>query len=137
MSGVYLPDAQGEDVAAGNRDPLPLEELGPLAPAAYARSWARTCGGWTANYGDLCAVEFTVERGRLWRLGGLPGPARAVPGALLTGRLTAPGPVRTGAPGAEEAGPYGRRRPGRLRSAGLYAPLRHRPVGAAATPPGR
>ncbi|NKY14648.1 PEP/pyruvate-binding domain-containing protein [Streptomyces somaliensis] len=79
-SGVYLPDAQGEDVAAGVRDPLPLEELGRLAPAAYAELGAhlRRLDG---HYGDVCAVEFTVERGRLWLLGVRPG-ARAVPGAL-------------------------------------------------------
>ncbi|URM92352.1 pyruvate, phosphate dikinase [Streptomyces sp. MRC013] len=77
-SGVYLPDAQGEDVAAGVRDPLPLEELGRFAPAVYEELCAhlRRLDG---HYSDVCAVEFTVERGRLWLLGVRPG-GRTVPG---------------------------------------------------------
>ncbi|GGP94249.1 hypothetical protein GCM10010249_10010 [Streptomyces roseolilacinus] len=79
-SGVYLPDAQGEDVTAGVRDPLPLEELDRLAPAAYAelRAHLRRLGD---HYGDVRAVEFTVERGRLWVLGVRPAgqPAGKAP----------------------------------------------------------
>lgn len=69
--GAYLPDAQGEDVTAGVREPLPLEELGRLAPAAYAelRAHLRRLGD---RCGDVGAVEFTVERGRLWVLGTRP-----------------------------------------------------------------
>ncbi len=70
--GVYLPDAQGEDVAAGVRDPLPLEELGRLAPSVYAELCAHL-RRLDDHYGGVCAVEFTVERGRLWLLGARPG----------------------------------------------------------------
>jgi pyruvate,orthophosphate dikinase len=65
--GDYLPDAQGEDVVAGVRDALPLSELENLDPRAYAElgDHLHTL---EAHYRDLCDVEFTVERGRLWIL---------------------------------------------------------------------
>ena len=67
MYGDYLPDAQGEDVVAGVRDALPLSELKALDPRAYVElgDHLRTL---EAHYRDLCDVEFTVERGRLWIL---------------------------------------------------------------------
>ncbi|MFI6654955.1 pyruvate, phosphate dikinase [Streptomyces sp. NPDC050523] len=65
--GDYLPDAQGEDVVAGVRDALPLSELKSLDPRAYAElgDHLRTLEN---HYRDLCDVEFTVERGKLWVL---------------------------------------------------------------------
>ncbi|MCT9084492.1 pyruvate, phosphate dikinase [Streptomyces fulvoviolaceus] len=65
--GDYLPDAQGEDVVAGVRDALPLAELKRLDPRAFVElgDHLRTLEG---HYRDLCDVEFTVERGRLWIL---------------------------------------------------------------------
>ncbi|MFR9800345.1 pyruvate, phosphate dikinase [Streptomyces sp. MS06] len=65
--GDYLPDAQGEDVVAGVRDALPLTELKTLDPRAYVElgDHLRTLEN---HYRDLCDVEFTVERGRLWIL---------------------------------------------------------------------
>ncbi|WP_046585435.1 pyruvate, phosphate dikinase [Streptomyces mangrovisoli] len=65
--GDYLPDAQGEDVVAGVRDALPLSELKTLDPRAYVElgDHLRTLEN---HYRDLCDVEFTVERGRLWIL---------------------------------------------------------------------
>ncbi|MFE0252333.1 pyruvate, phosphate dikinase [Streptomyces sp. NPDC059010] len=67
MYGDYLPDAQGEDVVAGVRDTLPLSELKVLAPSTYIELGAhlRTLED---HYRDLCDVEFTVERGKLWIL---------------------------------------------------------------------
>ncbi|MFF7765090.1 pyruvate, phosphate dikinase [Streptomyces massasporeus] len=67
MYGDYLPDAQGEDVVAGVRDAVPLAELEHLDPRAYAElgDHLRTL---EAHYRDLCDVEFTVERGKLWIL---------------------------------------------------------------------
>ncbi|WP_405577105.1 pyruvate, phosphate dikinase [Streptomyces sp. NBC_01092] len=67
MYGDYLPDAQGEDVVAGVRDALPLSELKILAPGTYIElgDHLRTL---EAHYRDLCDVEFTVERGKLWIL---------------------------------------------------------------------
>ncbi|MEU9390367.1 pyruvate, phosphate dikinase [Streptomyces sp. NPDC048324] len=65
--GDYLPDAQGEDVVAGVRDALPLSELGKLDPEAYA-DLGRHLHTLEDHYRDLCDVEFTVERGKLWVL---------------------------------------------------------------------
>jgi pyruvate,orthophosphate dikinase len=67
MYGDYLPDAQGEDVVAGVRDAVPLAELKNLDPRAYVElgDHLRTL---ETHYRDLCDVEFTVERGRLWIL---------------------------------------------------------------------
>ncbi|MFI7413379.1 pyruvate, phosphate dikinase [Streptomyces sp. NPDC049627] len=65
--GDYLPDAQGEDVVSGVRDALPLSELKTLDPRAYVElgDHLRTLEN---HYRDLCDVEFTVERGKLWIL---------------------------------------------------------------------
>ncbi|MEU6255781.1 pyruvate, phosphate dikinase [Streptomyces sp. NPDC047043] len=67
MYGDYLPDAQGEDVVAGVRDALPLNELKSLDPRSYIElgDHMRTLEN---HYRDLCDVEFTVERGKLWIL---------------------------------------------------------------------
>ncbi|MFF1680071.1 pyruvate, phosphate dikinase [Streptomyces sp. NPDC058256] len=65
--GDYLPDAQGEDVVAGVRDAVPLDALKTLDPRSYDElgQHLRTL---ERHYHDLCDVEFTVERGRLWIL---------------------------------------------------------------------
>ena len=65
--GDYLPDAQGEDVVSGVRDALPLSELKTLDRRAYIElgDHLRTLEN---HYRDLCDVEFTVERGKLWIL---------------------------------------------------------------------
>ncbi|WP_433448403.1 pyruvate, phosphate dikinase [Streptomyces sp. CA-142005] len=67
MYGDYLPDAQGEDVVSGVRDAVPLSELKILDPRSYVElgDHLRTLEN---RYRDLCDVEFTVERGRLWIL---------------------------------------------------------------------
>ncbi|WP_330340234.1 pyruvate, phosphate dikinase [Streptomyces sp. NBC_00557] len=67
MYGDYLPDAQGEDVVSGVRDAVPLSELKTLDPRSYVElgDHLRTLEN---RYRDLCDVEFTVERGRLWIL---------------------------------------------------------------------
>ncbi|GAA2741167.1 pyruvate, phosphate dikinase [Terrabacter aerolatus] len=65
--GDYLPDAQGEDVVSGSRSPMDLSELARREPALHAElsTHLRTL---EEHYRDLCDVEFTVERGRLWIL---------------------------------------------------------------------
>ncbi|POX57264.1 pyruvate, phosphate dikinase [Streptomyces sp. Ru71] len=65
--GDYLPDAQGEDVVAGVRNALPLTDLEQLDPRAYAEL-GRHLRTLEDHYRDLCDVEFTIERGRLWIL---------------------------------------------------------------------
>ncbi|MDI2129530.1 pyruvate, phosphate dikinase [Yinghuangia seranimata] len=65
--GDYLSDAQGEDVVAGIRNALPLQELEALDPTSYGRLRAHMAL-LERHYRDLCDVEFTIERGRLWIL---------------------------------------------------------------------
>ncbi|MFL6126418.1 pyruvate, phosphate dikinase, partial [Actinophytocola sp.] len=65
--GDYLPNAQGEDVVAGIRNTLPLNRLADLQPDAYQLLMGimRTL---EEHYRDLCDIEFTIERRRLWML---------------------------------------------------------------------
>ncbi|QNP68309.1 pyruvate, phosphate dikinase [Streptomyces roseirectus] len=67
LYGDYLPDAQGEDVVAGVRDAVPLAELKTHVPRAHTEL-AGHLETLEDHYRDLCDVEFTVERGRLWIL---------------------------------------------------------------------
>jgi pyruvate,orthophosphate dikinase len=65
--GDYLQNAQGEDVVAGIRNTLPLPQLETIDKASYDElmSIMRTL---ERHYRDLCDVEFTIERGKLWML---------------------------------------------------------------------
>ena len=65
--GDYLPNAQGEDVVAGIRNTLTLADFEELDPKSYAdlRGAMRQL---ETHYRDLCDIEFTVERGKLWML---------------------------------------------------------------------
>ncbi|HET6352696.1 pyruvate, phosphate dikinase [Streptomyces sp.] len=65
--GDYLTDAQGEDVVAGIRNAVPLQELKRLDPSSYLQlgDHLRTL---ERHYRDLCDIEFTIERGTLWML---------------------------------------------------------------------
>ncbi|WP_112133602.1 pyruvate, phosphate dikinase [Glycomyces dulcitolivorans] len=65
--GDYLTDAQGEDVVAGVRTPVPLAELDRIDPGSYAEL-QRIMALLEAHYRDLCDIEFTIEHGRLWML---------------------------------------------------------------------
>ncbi|GAA2727566.1 pyruvate, phosphate dikinase [Cellulomonas aerilata] len=65
--GDYLPNAQGEDVVAGIRNTLPLAELEVLDPASYA-ALRQAMRRLETHYRDLCDIEFTIERGKLWLL---------------------------------------------------------------------
>ncbi|MFP5298863.1 MAG: pyruvate, phosphate dikinase, partial [Actinomycetota bacterium] len=65
--GDYLPNAQGEDVVAGIRNTLPLDELGRIQPTAWdeLRAHMTTL---ERHFRDMCDIEFTIEKGRLWLL---------------------------------------------------------------------
>jgi pyruvate, orthophosphate dikinase len=65
--GDYLQDAQGEDVVAGIRNTVPLAELASIDAAAHAEL-TRCMDILEQHYQDLCDIEFTVERGKLWML---------------------------------------------------------------------
>ncbi len=65
--GDYLPNAQGEDVVAGIRNTLPLAELENLDKLAYDEL-IQVMTTLEKHYRDLCDIEFTIERGKLWML---------------------------------------------------------------------
>ena len=65
--GDYLQRAQGEDVVAGIRTPLTLEDFASLAPN-LALELDSVMQKLEDHYGDLCDIEFTVEKGTLWIL---------------------------------------------------------------------
>ncbi|MCW2603508.1 MAG: hypothetical protein JWN61_1643 [Pseudonocardiales bacterium] len=65
--GDYLQNAQGEDVVAGIRNTVPLAELGALDKASYDQLLG-IMATLELHYRDLCDIEFTIERGRLWML---------------------------------------------------------------------
>ncbi|PID97352.1 MAG: pyruvate, phosphate dikinase [Actinomycetales bacterium] len=65
--GDFLMNAQGEDVVAGIRNAHPLHDLEAEAPAAYTQL-LETMARLEAHYHDLCDIEFTIERGKLWML---------------------------------------------------------------------
>jgi pyruvate, orthophosphate dikinase len=65
--GDYLPNAQGEDVVAGIRNTLPLRELEQLDPTSY-RQLLDVMDTLEHHYRDMCDIEFTIEKGKLWIL---------------------------------------------------------------------
>ncbi|MGW1362188.1 pyruvate, phosphate dikinase [Streptomyces chartreusis] len=67
LYGDYLPNAQGEDVVAGIRNTVGLDELNHANPEAYVQLRDHM-GLLETHYRDLCDIEFTVERGTLWML---------------------------------------------------------------------
>ncbi|GMA23559.1 pyruvate, phosphate dikinase [Luteimicrobium album] len=65
--GDYLQNAQGEDVVAGIRNTLSLDDLHRIDPLSH-HQLLQAMRRLETHYRDLCDVEFTVERGHLWML---------------------------------------------------------------------
>ncbi|GAA1690892.1 pyruvate, phosphate dikinase [Kribbella yunnanensis] len=65
--GDYLQNAQGEDVVAGIRNTVPLADLEQIDETSYDELMA-IMEKLEGHYRDLCDIEFTVERGKLWML---------------------------------------------------------------------
>jgi pyruvate,orthophosphate dikinase len=65
--GDYLANAQGEDVVAGIRNTLSLADLADRDPASFAQL-SSVMRRLETHYRDLCDIEFTIERGKLWML---------------------------------------------------------------------
>ncbi|HEY3685705.1 MAG TPA: pyruvate, phosphate dikinase [Streptosporangiaceae bacterium] len=65
--GDYLQNAQGEDVVAGIRNTVPLQDLEGIDKASYDEL-LRIMETLENHYRDLCDIEFTIERGKLWML---------------------------------------------------------------------
>ncbi|MEV6672685.1 pyruvate, phosphate dikinase [Streptomyces sp. NPDC051162] len=65
--GDYLQNAQGEDVVAGIRNTVPLADLERIDKASYDQLM-QIMQTLETHYKDLCDIEFTIERGKLWML---------------------------------------------------------------------
>ena len=65
--GDYLQNAQGEDVVAGIRNTVPLGDLEEIDKTSYDELLV-IMQTLEEHYKDLCDIEFTVERGKLWML---------------------------------------------------------------------
>ncbi|MFC7218797.1 pyruvate, phosphate dikinase [Streptomyces polyrhachis] len=65
--GDYLQNAQGEDVVAGIRNTMQLAELEGLDKKSYDELM-QIMQKLETHYLDLCDIEFTIERGKLWML---------------------------------------------------------------------
>ncbi|MFE0327563.1 pyruvate, phosphate dikinase [Streptomyces sp. NPDC003753] len=65
--GDYLQNAQGEDVVAGIRNTVPLAELENIDKKSYDQL-LQIMETLENHYKDLCDIEFTIERGKLWML---------------------------------------------------------------------
>jgi pyruvate,orthophosphate dikinase len=67
LYGEFLVNAQGEDVVAGIRTPLPISEMARLLPAA-SEEFMRVQATLERHFRDMQDIEFTVEHGRLYLL---------------------------------------------------------------------
>ena len=76
--GEYLMNAQGEDVVAGVRTPMPIAELATQNPEIY-KQFDEICDTLEAHYKDMQDIEFTIEHNKLFilqcRSGKRTGPA--------------------------------------------------------------
>ncbi|MEU4440606.1 pyruvate, phosphate dikinase [Micromonospora sp. WMMC264] len=88
--GDYLSDAQGEDVVAGIRNTVPLTELANLDPVSFHRL-REIMATLERHYRDLCDVEFTIERGKLWMLQTRVGKRTAAAAFVIAAQLAEEG----------------------------------------------
>jgi pyruvate,orthophosphate dikinase len=90
--GDYLANAQGEDVVAGIRNTLSLAELEQLDKASYDELM-RIMKVLEGHYRDLCDIEFTIERGKLWMLQTRVGKRTAAAAFLIAANLVDEGVI--------------------------------------------
>ena len=67
LMGEFLTNAQGEDVVAGVRTPMPIQEMADKFPEAFAQ-FQDVCQRLENHYRDMQDMEFTVENGKLYML---------------------------------------------------------------------
>ena len=65
--GEFLINAQGEDVVAGIRTPVPIDELGKIMPGIY-KELCDLMSQLEKTYNEMQDIEFTIERGKLYML---------------------------------------------------------------------
>ena len=67
LMGEFLTNAQGEDVVAGVRTPMPIAQMAEKFPEAY-KQFVEVCSILENHYHDMQDMEFTVEHGKLFML---------------------------------------------------------------------
>ncbi|MBO5322350.1 MAG: pyruvate, phosphate dikinase [Clostridia bacterium] len=67
LMGEFLTNAQGEDVVAGVRTPMPIAEMANKFPEAF-EEFNKVCATLEDHYRDMQDMEFTVEHGKLYML---------------------------------------------------------------------
>ena len=67
LMGEFLVNAQGEDVVAGVRTPMPIAQMAEQFPEAYEQ-FVKVCDTLENHYRDMQDMEFTVENGKLYML---------------------------------------------------------------------
>ena len=67
LFGEFLTNAQGEDVVAGVRTPMPISQMAEKFPDAFAQ-FENVCKTLENHYHDMQDMEFTVENGKLYML---------------------------------------------------------------------
>ncbi|WP_328469933.1 pyruvate, phosphate dikinase [Actinoplanes sp. NBC_00393] len=90
--GDYLANAQGEDVVAGIRNTLSLTELERLDKKSYDEL-LQIMATLEGHYRDLCDIEFTIERGKLWMLQTRVGKRTAAAAFTIAAQLVDEGVI--------------------------------------------
>ncbi len=67
LMGEFLMNAQGEDVVAGVRTPMPIAEMAKVLPEVY-NQFLEVCNILEKHYRDMQDMEFTIEKGKLYML---------------------------------------------------------------------
>jgi len=67
LMGEFLVNAQGEDVVAGVRTPMPIKEMADKFPAAF-EEFNKVCAILEDHYRDMQDMEFTIENEKLYML---------------------------------------------------------------------
>ena len=129
--GDYLENAQGEDVVAGIRNTKRIAELERIDPDSY-RGLMDVMATLEGHYRDMCDIEFTIEKGKLWILQTRIGKRTAFAEWVMAFDMLEERPDRRGrgaaarrrgpARGAVQAAREGRRRRSRSRRVSTRAP---------------
>ena len=67
LMGEFLMNAQGEDVVAGVRTPMPISKMAEVLPDVY-KQFLKVCETLENHYRDMQDMEFTIEQGKLYML---------------------------------------------------------------------
>jgi pyruvate,orthophosphate dikinase len=95
LYGDFLLSAQGEDVVAGEQDPIDIAALHHLLPDAHG-ALSRAAAALEREYTDMCDIEFTVENGRFWLLQARRGQRTAIAAVRIALALVDEGVVDIG-----------------------------------------